>query len=611
MIEKVNKYLFLIFHKDYEEFLIQLRNLGVVHIKPSKSVEELESLRELLQQRRELTQEVRRIERYRSKEAPSVVPVQLRDSKQGEEALAYIRSLLEKKALLENQIGTQRRENEYWSVWGDYSLANMERLAQEGYPVEFYMCPAQQYQSEWEDTFNAVLVNNFRSHAYFITIGNHTGTRPDADHIKMPTHELAELEERLSLLQQSWEETSAEIVHFADHRLGELLGYEMLLADQYNFSNALLQATPEADERLMMLEGWVTEADSKPMEEALAPLPCFLQQLEISEEDHIPVKLKNNSFARLFEPITKMYSLPNYTELDVTALFAPFFVLFFSLCFGDAGYGLIILVLASFFKYKQKKQSIQDLCTLGQWLGGVSAVIGSLLGTVFGLVMPWANDGSLLGSVRETYFLNQENLMYLSVVLGLVQIVFGKMVAAFKIKKQRGVKYALAPFAWVVIIVSLMASMTLPVLAPGLPMAVTTVFYGVAIAAALVALFYNAPGKNPFLNLGSGLWTAYSVASGLLGDTLSYIRLFAIGLTSGVLGGVFNNLAVDMTSGLPMGINYLVMTLILLFGHSLNFGLAVISSLVHPLRLTFVEFYKNSEFEGGGKEFTPFKLTEK
>ena len=113
--------------------------------------------------------------------------------------------------------------------------------------------------------------------------------------------------------------------------------------------------------------------------------------------------------------------------------------------------------------------------------------------------------------------------------------------------------------------------------------------------------------KNIFLNFGTGLWNTYNMASGLLGDTLSYIRLFAIGLTGAILGGVFNQLAVDMTEGMNIVLRAVCMLLILLIGHSINIGLCTISSLVHPLRLIFVEYYKNAEFEGGGKEYTPFK----
>lgn len=130
---------------------------------------------------------------------------------------------------------------------------------------------------------------------------------------------------------------------------------------------------------------------------------------------------------------------------------------------------------------------------------------------------------------------------------------------------------------------------------------------GIAGVSLLVAMLYNTPGKNVFLNVGSGLWNMYNIVSGLLGDTLSYIRLFALGLTGAILGGVFNSLAMQMTADMSLIPKIILMAFILLFGHSLNFGLCTISSLVHPLRLVFVEYFKNSEFEGGGKPYEPFK----
>lgn len=135
----------------------------------------------------------------------------------------------------------------------------------------------------------------------------------------------------------------------------------------------------------------------------------------------------------------------------------------------------------------------------------------------------------------------------------------------------------------------------------------TNILLAIAGLSLLPALLYNSPGKNIFLNLGSGIWSLYNMASGLLGDTLSYIRLFALGLVGAILGNVFNSLALTMTAEMSLVPKILLMTFILLFGHSLNFGLCTISSLVHPLRLVFVEYFKNSEFEGGGKEYTPFK----
>jgi V/A-type H+-transporting ATPase subunit I len=165
-----------------------------------------------------------------------------------------------------------------------------------------------------------------------------------------------------------------------------------------------------------------------------------------------------------------------------------------------------------------------------------------------------------------------------------------------------------APIGWILVIVAAIAAFGLPMLGIALSPMMLNVCNGLIAIGLLVALLYNSPGKNVFLNFGSGLWNAYNIASGLLGDTLSYIRLFAIGLTGAILGGVFNELAFTMTDGMNIVLRSVMVLLILLIGHSINFGLCMISSLVHPLRLTFVEYYKNAEFGGGGKTFTPFKL---
>ena len=109
-----------------------------------------------------------------------------------------------------------------------------------------------------------------------------------------------------------------------------------------------------------------------------------------------------------------------------------------------------------------------------------------------------------------------------------------------------------------------------------------------------------------FLNIGLGLWDAYNMVTGLLGDMLSYIRLFALGLSGGVLAMVFNNIAVQMSPDDPV-LGPIVMVIIFLFGHALNLFMNALGAFVHPLRLTFVEFFKNAGYEGGGTAYKPFK----
>ena len=125
---------------------------------------------------------------------------------------------------------------------------------------------------------------------------------------------------------------------------------------------------------------------------------------------------------------------------------------------------------------------------------------------------------------------------------------------------------------------------------------------------AVLRLFFNSPGKNPFINLGSGLWDTYNNITGILSDVLSYIRLFAIGLSGGVLALVFNSLAAGFVpEGANIVVRILVMLPILLIGHGINLFMSTISSFVHPMRLTFVEFYKNAGFEMTMRAFEPLK----
>ena len=138
-----------------------------------------------------------------------------------------------------------------------------------------------------------------------------------------------------------------------------------------------------------------------------------------------------------------------------------------------------------------------------------------------------------------------------------------------------------------------------------MPMA-GTIHYGVMISTGILIVFFNSTGKNILVNMVSSLWDTYNMATGLLGDILSYIRLFALGLSGGILASVFSSLATGMSPDNVI-LGPLVTILIFVAGHAINMFMNALGAFVHPLRLTFVEFYNNSDFTGGGKKYTPFK----
>lgn len=131
-------------------------------------------------------------------------------------------------------------------------------------------------------------------------------------------------------------------------------------------------------------------------------------------------------------------------------------------------------------------------------------------------------------------------------------------------------------------------------------------FYGLLAVAGVLIFFFNSPRKNLFVNVGAGLYNCYEMATGVVGDLVSYVRLFAIGLAGAIIAQVFNALSVGLSGDIPV-LSWIVMAIILIIGHGLNIFVSALGAFVHPVRLTFVEFYKNAGFEGGGREFKPFR----
>lgn len=607
MIVKMSKYAFMVYHKEYDPFLAELRELGVVHVKETKSILDNDQLQTLLAQRKRIDVLIRFFKNLNSvsKESGEVIlePVRGLDKKDGLKLLHTIEELQEKKIQLIAYRQSIEKDIDYMDIWGEFSYQNINRLKRAGYDVTFFSCPTSRYEPEWGKMYNAFLVNNFQSVTYFVTVTKEgTEIDIDADRPKMPAMGLAKLRVRYDKCVADIKSVDDELKKRAATDFKTLEEFDRSLQNEFNLSNILVQTDRQAEDKLMLLEGWIPAENAQAMEGELDKKGYFFRQLDIAEGEKIPIKLRNNKFSKLYEPITRMFSLPNYAEFDPTPFFAPFFMLFFGLCFGDGGYGLLVIIACAIAKRKVNVD-FKPFLTLFQYLGLAAVVVGTCTGSFFGIALV---DVPAFSSVKK-YFLNSDNLMTLSIILGLIQILFGKCVAAAKIRAQKGTKHCIAPFAWVFVIISLLCVFGLPVLNIHLPDTLVTVLYGITAVGLLLAFLYNTPGKNVFLNFGTGLWNTYNIASGMLGDTLSYIRLFAIGLTGSILGGVFNSLAVDMTEGMNIVLRVICMLLILLVGHSINIGLCTISSLVHPLRLIFVEYYKNAEFEGGGKAYQPFK----
>ena len=370
---------------------------------------------------------------------------------------------------------------------------------------------------------------------------------------------------------------------------------------EIEFSKVVLTGDSLADNKLVLLEGWVPEVKSEDVKSFMDNQGAYYEISAPTPEDNVPILFKNDKFSRLFEPIIRLYMLPKYNELDLTPFFAPFFMLFFGLCLGDTGYGAFMVLAVTVYRLMAKNISsgMKPILTLVQILGASTMVCGLLTGTCFGFNL-YDIQLPFLQKMKETIALDNQQMFNLSLILGGIQIIFGMMLKAVNQAIQLGFKYAVGTIGWIFVILSSAIAFAGAMEMGG------TVHMVFVVVGLLMAYLYNSPGKNVFVNIGLGLWDSYNMATGLLGDILSYVRLFALGLSGGILASVFNSLASGMSPDNVIA-GPIVMVLIFVIGHSINIFMNVLGAMVHPMRLTFVEFFKNSGYEGGGKEYSPFK----
>ena len=381
-----------------------------------------------------------------------------------------------------------------------------------------------------------------------------------------------------------------------------LLAARKELNGEIEFDQVVLNTEPAAGEKLMLLQGWLPASEEDPIVAYLNSQSVYYDIKKPAPEDNVPIQLNNKGLFAWFEPICKLYMLPKYNELDLTPFFAPFFMLFFGLCLGDSGYGLFLLLGVTLYRLLAKNigQTMKPILSLVQLLAASTFFCGMLTGTFFGANF-YDLDWPFIQRMKQAIAMDNNDMFQLSLLLGVIQILFGMILKAVNQAIQFGFKYAVGTIGWIILLVSVGLAAVLPAV---FPMGGTAHLVILAIAGAMI-LFYNSPDKNIFINFGLGLWDSYNMVTGLLGDILSYVRLFALGLSGGILASVFNSLAVGMSPDNVIA-GPIVMVLIFVIGHSINIFMNVLGAMVHPMRLTFVEFFKNSGYEGGGKEYKPF-----
>ena len=592
MIEKMTKYSFVLLGQDKEEFLLSLQELGLVDITRSEKPVDFRS-QDLLASADLLNGLVKGLRDAEIPEGTEAV-------KYGEDediervaggTLMLFNSTKEKLAQL-------RRTLADTELWGSFDHSTLDALAAAGAQIHFHKVGVKKFLPEWEEMFPMMEIARDKANVRFIVAGD--DSLPGE--VPVPDTDCSSLRAELERTEAELRMYEGEILALRD-RIPELEARSAAAMSDLDRYLAGVSAGTAAEELIVTMVGFCPkekEADADAFIERTGAL-CIKEDAIV--EDNPPIEFRNNKFVKMFEPITDMYGRPAYDGFDPTPFIAVFFMLFFAFCMGDAGYGLILVALG----LGMKKQ-FGKFAPLVTTLGAATFFIGFLFHTFFSMdISAWPMFEPIKGIFLPAQIMGYDGTMVLAIIVGIVHLSIAMIIKTFMATKNNGFKESLGVWGWTLLIVGGVITGTFALLGV-LDKAATKIVIIVLGCVSAVGIFLlNDIHRNPLANIGSGLWETYNTVTGLLGDVLSYLRLYALGLAGAMLGKAFNDIGTMVLGDGSNLLMWLPFILIILIGHTLNIAMAALGAFVHPLRLNFLEFFKNSGYEAAGRKFNPLK----
>lgn len=423
---------------------------------------------------------------------------------------------------------------------------------------------------------------------------------------------IEENEEKISALNGEIDRQKEIITSYADEHseIDFLIDYFTLREDKYEALKNI-----SATDRVFYLSGFIPKKYcQKTVKQLEDKFEAAITVSEPSEDEEVPVLLENNAFAAPVEGITEMYSLPGRNDIDPNAIMAFFYYVFFGMMFSDAGYGLLMVIATLIVLLKKKPEGQKRKTVLMYLYCGISTMFwGVMFGSFFGDLINVIRTNYLgLPEMRLYLWLNPQGddlmtTMLFCFLFGIIHLFVGLGIKGY-MEWREGDKFG-------AIVDTLSVYMAVGGAAPicagmiiEIPDSVKNIAKYIALAGvALIVLTAGRSSKGIFGKFGAGLYALYNVVSGYLSDVLSYSRLLALGLVTGIIGSVVN-----LMGTLPsnMIVKTVLFVIVFVFGHAVNFGINIIGAYVHTNRLQYVEFFSRF-YEGGGIAFNPLKVNSK
>ena len=610
MITKMTKYSFVLLTGEKEGFLEQLQELGVVDI--SRSVKPIDSDSSVMFHKAERAKKVieflESIDYSKDADAEAIATATV--NIEGD-PVDYVEECRAKLTELRTSLAQAEKQFQARVPWGEYDKKALDGLKDLGYAVRYYSVDAKKFDESWGGLYPLQVVSRDGKKVWFVTVS------PVGEAYSFPVQETsapegtsAEAAAEIARINAEIAACKAGLLNAQDYiqAIKEACNSELVELDRYLAREAGQGA---AEDMITVFTGFSPAENDIVLTEAFDKMGILYIKEEAVQEDNPPIKLKNNWFTRQFECFTEMYGMPVYSEFDPTPILAPFYLLFFAMCLGDAGYGIVLLLFGLMLNKGWLKVGMFDgLGNIIAILGAGTMVVGTVLGTFFGIGMfdaawvpEWLKSIMIVGDVDVPGVGVLNIQMLLAMGIGIFHICVAMTVKAICYTKRFGWKENIATWGWLILIVGGVLTGLLALGKLISPEAIKWALIIIGAVSALAIYIFNTPGRNPLVNVGAGLWDTYNMATGILGDVLSYLRLFALGLAGGMLGQAFNNLALSVKGDAVM--TWVPFVLILIVGHVINILLSSLGAFVHPMRLTFMEYFKNAGYEGKGSSYNP------
>ncbi len=413
---------------------------------------------------------------------------------------------------------------------------------------------------------------------------------------RTPQNKIVSLGEELAKLSKEIEDAEAMLASFGESRREIQLFHDHLILriDKYKaLQNVNLT------EETFIIQGFIPKKKSSLIQKKLSDLTCTAEFEAITDGD-APVLFENNAFVSPVEGITSSYSMPSKNDIDPNAVMSIFYYLFFGMMFSDAGYGLLMVIVCGYLGFAAKVESTLRRNMRMFFYCGLSTMFwGFMYGGFFGDLIPglkplWINP------IEEPLM-----LLIFSVALGVLQIVIG-LILKFYVDFRAGdrVSAIFDTLSWVILLLGAVVAILGVVLSYDILLKVGVAMTAVGVL--MIVIMKNRTTLNPFKRLFSGILALYDITS-YVSDFLSYSRLMALGLATGVIANVVNIMAKLGGNGIVGAITFI---LIFIVGHALNFAINILGAYVHTNRLQYVEFYSKF-YEGGGRAFSPLNMNTK